>query len=77
MATKSPQDVRVPIEFELVTVERDMLHASHHSGKTIGSHIDQMIDGCLSHGDRVGKFTIDFSDYSAAFVQEREPRGEV
>ena len=73
-AIESRRDPRAPVTVraEVVEVFEDILTVSLHGDNTIGQCIDGMIETLgLRTGKRLGKITIDLSEFSQAFITDR------
>ncbi len=65
--------VEVPFEVQIITIERDTWVASADGRTTIGKAIDDMVYKAMERGDLIGKVTVDFTEFSKAFVTHPEP----
>ena len=71
-ATSRPNhSAPVTIQIEVVEVYKDILSASPVGEDTVGQHVDRMIESIGRDGKRLGKITIDLTDYSKAFITDR------
>lgn len=62
----------VVVKVEVVEVFEDHLTVSPHGDNTIGRCVDGMIESLgLQAGKRLGKLTIDLSEFSQAFITDR------
>lgn len=62
----------VTVKVEVVEVFEDTLTVSPHGENTIGHCVDGMIEALgLQPGKRLGKLTIDLTEFSQAFITDR------
>ena len=64
----------VTIRLEVVEVFEDIIPMTPQGEISIGNQVDIMIDHHAMQGSRLGKITIDLSDYSDAFIPQEVKR---
>ena len=63
-----PNVCNVPFKMEIITVEEDSMIIGPDGDKSIGETVDLMLDDAITNGQRLGKITLDLSEYTETFA---------